>query len=76
MAIVDQHAGGGNRITDADLDDALRRVRQVDPSAAREAVARYLGEMAEMQSTLDRLSLKVDSGFSAFSAAWNGGEER
>jgi hypothetical protein len=76
MAIVDQYAPGGDRITDADLDDALRRVRQVDSSAAREAVGRYLSEMAEMQSTLDRLALKVDNGFSTFSATWNGGEER
>jgi hypothetical protein len=63
----DLHRDG---VTDAELDDALRRSRQIDPGCMREAVARYLAEIAEMTRHLDRLDLETVPAPVLFSPAW------
>lgn len=57
-------------VSDADVQDALRRARQVDPASTRQAVAHYLGEIAEMARLLDRVDLENAPHAATFSPAW------
>lgn len=63
-------------VTDAEIDDALRRARRVDPGSTREAVARYLAEIEEMTRHLDRLDLETVPAPVLFSPAWPAGSEQ
>lgn len=63
-------------VSDADVKDALRRARQIDPASTREAVARYLGEISEMARLLDRIDLEDAPGAVPFSPAWPARSER
>jgi hypothetical protein len=65
-----------NGVTDAELDDALRRVGKIDPGCMREAVARYLAEIAEMARHLDRLDLETVPAPVLFSPAWPAGSQQ
>jgi len=59
-----------------ELAEALRRVRQLDPTADEEAVRGYLREIAEASAVLDRVDLGDGSLQVSFSASWPEGAVR
>jgi len=53
-----------------ELAEALRRVRQLDPTADEEAVRGYLREIAEASAVLDRVDLGDAPLHVSYSASW------
>ncbi len=61
-------------VSEAEIDDALRRARRIDPTTSREAVARYLQEIAEMTRQLEGIDPGETPGSAYFSPGWPTGK--
>jgi hypothetical protein len=63
-----------NEVRDAQFAYVASYVRQLDPSAADAAIARYLAEIETMAQALQALAVPATAPIEPFTAAWRDGE--
>jgi hypothetical protein len=68
--------GSATKLPHDEMEDALSRVRQLDPTSEEAAVRRYVREIAEADALLDTIDLDDAPLLVPFSAWWLKGAGR